>query len=514
MTPQRGGLAEFLRSRRERLSPEQVGLSSLGRRRTPGLRRAEFATLADLSVEHLERLEQGRGTNPSSTVLAALAGALPLTVEEKRHLARLAASQHAVPLLDAASWSATADQCVGWLRAAEQGWGRDGAFRELLDDMRAVPEFAARWAAHPVASRRPVSNRVRHPGAGELGIRVEVRSPTERQGKVPWTSAPRRSRTPHPRDRRGDGCVGTLPRTTKRWPLYAAAVCLALGAVVVPNGAMQAATDGTGTPDLPPGVELTDGQRGLSVVELKATDTRRKDLPGAKVEAWGKDHDAVGMSFDDTTGYSVALPPGASAADLAKASTASVGVPFTVRRSSMKKADVEAVAADIRSFAGKQPTHQFGFSHFYGQIDNAQYPIWDLAKITGSQYLSAVYRSEFTATQVSGASDPTLGHPGQTGICVSGGGYATEERCGASIRNLNATLCVQGQCTNGLATFSRGSQSQMAGYGDSGGPVYFVNNSNGRLHMQGIYVGGSPYQYYLEKHSNIRSLFSGSVHLG
>jgi len=89
-----GDLAAFLRSRRERLTPGQVGLSSSGRRRTPGLRREELATLADLSVEYLERLEQGRDTNPSVAVLAALAEALRLSDDEKRHLATLAMMRH------------------------------------------------------------------------------------------------------------------------------------------------------------------------------------------------------------------------------------------------------------------------------------------------------------------------------------------------------------------------------------------------------------------------------------
>lgn len=89
-----GELAPFLRSRRERLTPGQVGLSSSGRRRTPGLRREELATLADVSVEYLERLEQGRDTNPSVAVLAALAEALRLSDDEKRHLATLAMKRH------------------------------------------------------------------------------------------------------------------------------------------------------------------------------------------------------------------------------------------------------------------------------------------------------------------------------------------------------------------------------------------------------------------------------------
>jgi transcriptional regulator with XRE-family HTH domain len=84
-------LAEFLRARREALSPDDVGLRSSGRRRTPGLRREEVATLAGVSIDYLVRLEQGRDTNPSAAVLTALAEALRLTPAERQHLMSLAA---------------------------------------------------------------------------------------------------------------------------------------------------------------------------------------------------------------------------------------------------------------------------------------------------------------------------------------------------------------------------------------------------------------------------------------
>jgi transcriptional regulator with XRE-family HTH domain len=81
--------ADFLRSRRQRVKPEDVGLPSTGRRRTPGLRREELATLAGISVDYLVRLEQGRETNPSTEVLAALADALRLTENEAHHMGLL-----------------------------------------------------------------------------------------------------------------------------------------------------------------------------------------------------------------------------------------------------------------------------------------------------------------------------------------------------------------------------------------------------------------------------------------
>jgi transcriptional regulator with XRE-family HTH domain len=83
-------LGAFLRSRRERLRPEDVGLPSSSRRRTPGLRREEVAVLAHISTEYYVRLEQGRAPRPSGEVLAGIAGALRLTDAESDHLHVLA----------------------------------------------------------------------------------------------------------------------------------------------------------------------------------------------------------------------------------------------------------------------------------------------------------------------------------------------------------------------------------------------------------------------------------------
>ncbi|WP_065964914.1 helix-turn-helix transcriptional regulator [Curtobacterium sp. UCD-KPL2560] len=83
-------LAAFLRSRRERLRPEDVGLPSGTRRRTPGLRREEVAVLAHISTEYYVRLEQSRAPRPSAEVLAGIAGTLRLTDAESDHLFLLA----------------------------------------------------------------------------------------------------------------------------------------------------------------------------------------------------------------------------------------------------------------------------------------------------------------------------------------------------------------------------------------------------------------------------------------
>lgn len=87
----RAELGEFLRSRRARLRPEELGLSAYGqRRRVPGLRREELAQLAGVSVDHYIRLEQGRSLHFSAEVLDAVARALRLDDAERAHLHSLA----------------------------------------------------------------------------------------------------------------------------------------------------------------------------------------------------------------------------------------------------------------------------------------------------------------------------------------------------------------------------------------------------------------------------------------
>lgn len=85
-------LAQFLRNRRARISPQQLGLPE-GRRRTPGLRRSEVATLAGISLEWYTYLEQGREIHVSIEVLESLARVLQLDETERRHMFLLAHRQ-------------------------------------------------------------------------------------------------------------------------------------------------------------------------------------------------------------------------------------------------------------------------------------------------------------------------------------------------------------------------------------------------------------------------------------
>jgi transcriptional regulator with XRE-family HTH domain len=119
-------LGAFLRARREALRPADVGLVDNGRRRTPGLRREEVAALAGVSIDYLTRLEQGRDTNPSASVLAAIGAALRLGDEERVHLARLAAISHSRELCPGAT-PLDADVAPG--------------VQHLLDHLESTPAF-------------------------------------------------------------------------------------------------------------------------------------------------------------------------------------------------------------------------------------------------------------------------------------------------------------------------------------------------------------------------------------
>lgn len=91
----RTALADFLSRHRDALQPADVGLSPGARRRVPGLKREEVALLAAMSTDYYARLEQGRGPQPSTQMLAALARALRLTGVERDYLYRIAG--HSAP---------------------------------------------------------------------------------------------------------------------------------------------------------------------------------------------------------------------------------------------------------------------------------------------------------------------------------------------------------------------------------------------------------------------------------
>ncbi|MBO0782104.1 MAG: helix-turn-helix domain-containing protein [Ktedonobacteraceae bacterium] len=185
----RQALADFLRQRRARLSPADVGLPSGIRRRTPGLRREEVAQLANIGTSWYVWLEQGRDVHPSAQVLESLAQALRLTINERLHLFLLAGQsppsqtsplkEHVSPAIkqmledlnptpayvmgrryDYLAWNMTADALFS-ISAASTPYARNMLWRLFTDpEMREHPhwellargslaEFRAAYARYP-----------------------------------------------------------------------------------------------------------------------------------------------------------------------------------------------------------------------------------------------------------------------------------------------------------------------------------------------------------------------------
>lgn len=93
MTDEPNLLGDYLRARRELVTPDQVGIPTLGMRRVPGLRREEVAMLAGISADYYLRLEQGRDRNPSMQVLESIARVLQLDDDSTAYLLGLAADK-------------------------------------------------------------------------------------------------------------------------------------------------------------------------------------------------------------------------------------------------------------------------------------------------------------------------------------------------------------------------------------------------------------------------------------
>ncbi|MEU4220323.1 helix-turn-helix transcriptional regulator, partial [Actinoplanes sp. NPDC026623] len=170
----RGALGEFLRSRRDRIGPAEAGLAAgVGRRRTPGLRRAELATLAGVSVDYYIRIEQGRDTNPSAAVLDALASALRLDGDERAHLRSLARNA-------GASTPARGPRAVA---------ARPGLLR-LLDTVRPTPAYVLDATSNVLAANpeggRLLAGIEDWPPARRNLIRYVFTHPSARDLFVPW----------------------------------------------------------------------------------------------------------------------------------------------------------------------------------------------------------------------------------------------------------------------------------------------------------------------------------------
>ncbi|MEV6632660.1 helix-turn-helix transcriptional regulator [Actinoplanes sp. NPDC051470] len=225
-------LGAFLKARRGRVRPEDVGLTTSGRRRVPGLRREELARLAGMSPRYLTRLEQGEDHNPSAQVLSALSSALRLDADEAAHLYALAAprprpageenASDAVQRLlntwehvpayvrdrrfdvlaanktamalsglytpgqnlvrgifrDPAvralfpDWTQVAAQTAAALRA--EGDVRDPRTTELIESMLTNDEFRGMWKTYDVQPVRDEIKRFVHPVVGPLTLRRQA----------------------------------------------------------------------------------------------------------------------------------------------------------------------------------------------------------------------------------------------------------------------------------------------------------------------------------------------------
>jgi len=228
----RSALGDFLRSRRDKLSPKAAGLPEGRRRRTAGLRREEVAELAGIGVDWYIRLEQGRTVSPSATTIDALARALRLSKTDHAHLRALARpSEHrpfvreAVPdqlrrmienlnppayvtgrRWDVLCWNAAAEDVFGFGRVPESDrnslirmfiypaakklfgdgwadearrmvaqfrsthdlWAADLAFLDLIARLSESADFVRLWEAHDI--RNVVAGRklLHHPKRGAL----------------------------------------------------------------------------------------------------------------------------------------------------------------------------------------------------------------------------------------------------------------------------------------------------------------------------------------------------------
>src|SRR5687768_2229697 len=160
MPADRAALGAFLRSRRDRLTPAQAGITAFpGPRRVPGLRKEELAVLAGLSPDHYSRIEQGRQPTLSDDVLDSLARALRLDDAERAHLRDLAAP--AVQPIELGDATATRSRPAA-----------------TAHHPRPRPGAATRQARDGACPQRAAHRRARHgPAAGQFLHRLAVPRP-------------------------------------------------------------------------------------------------------------------------------------------------------------------------------------------------------------------------------------------------------------------------------------------------------------------------------------------------
>lgn len=217
-------LADFLRTRRARLRPADVGLPPGTRRRTPGLRREEVATLAAISPTYYTFLEQGREVRPSRQVLDALAGALRLDDAERGHLYELAGDG---PAVRSAAAEAVPPDVAALVERLHPGPAYvTGRYWDVLAANPAARLLWTDWPARPPGERNLLMWMLTAPEA--RGVFVEWESETAAQ-LARFRSAAAR----HPDDPRFgeliDAVRATGPRARQWWARHEVAL-LASGA--------------------------------------------------------------------------------------------------------------------------------------------------------------------------------------------------------------------------------------------------------------------------------------------
>ncbi|WP_020674088.1 helix-turn-helix transcriptional regulator [Amycolatopsis nigrescens] len=148
-------LGRFLRSRRERITPAEVGLPTGPRRRTRGLRREEVAVLAGLSPTWYTYLEQGRDIRPSPEVLDSLARVLGLSEDERRYVHLLAHGQvvNPRPLRLDLPVQDLVDQLVGVTAQSSYPVYATNQYCDLIAWNKASAEWYDDWSRYPKAER-------------------------------------------------------------------------------------------------------------------------------------------------------------------------------------------------------------------------------------------------------------------------------------------------------------------------------------------------------------------------
>lgn len=248
MTEKANRLGEFLRARRDLVTPELAGLPVQGPRRVPGLRREEVAMLAGISADYYLRLEQGRDSSPSLSVLESLAGVLQLDDDttayllslgeprprrrrrtprresvpagvamlvttlalpafvEGRYFDVLAANAPATALsprlvvggnrlrdvfLDPAEkdlypdWESATERLVAGFRQSVGTDTDDQRFIDLVGELSlASPRFRTLWARHDVRTREGAEMQLEHPQLGELRLNREKLAISDAPGQM------------------------------------------------------------------------------------------------------------------------------------------------------------------------------------------------------------------------------------------------------------------------------------------------------------------------------------------